>query len=763
MKKKPWGWILLLLVMACLLWLRFPDFFQYGNDGFIEPWGDGYKTYHAYLYHVRHDSTYSHFEGMNYPYGEHVVPGDTEPVLSNAVKWLSARGLPVEAHVLGILNFSMLVSLLLCALFLYLILSRLQLPFWYALAASVAVTFLAPQLHRMVSHYGLARPEVIPMVLYGLLRMEETKLYRYSILIGLVTLFYSAIHFYFFALIASTVTAYFFFRLLLLRNWQAWPTYLMHYLFQLIVPLLFFYFWMMHLDPVTDRSAAPWGFFFYRAYPAGVLTSPFEPHWQWLSEIGLAIRSLDFEARTYIGLVAIVGVLSMLAWWLWRRFKTKTETVLVEAKAHHHFLLFQLLSGLAVLLFAFGLPFIIPGLEGLVEWMGPIRQFRSIARFAWVLYFTANIAVLAWLYFQLRQWVYLLIIPLAILWFEAYHYNRGVDLRLDFIEDYEPGRRFTDIPGLGLDNYQAIVPIPYYNIGSDQFWWDVSGFIGQKSMTLSVQTGLPLTAAMLTRTSRRQTLHQLQLVTEPYRPPRLLDDLPSDAPLLMIWDTIRVKEYGGRFDHLREGARLIYQDRELQLLSLPLGSFQARIDSRRNAVALRLSKADSLLFSKGAFWQSDSTANWIYQSFDSVRTERTYLGEGAFSGPMEKPNIYYDGPLPEADSSELVLSTWMFIDRDLYTRTDVRVEEYDPQSGEVMQTFADAARKLCRVFDGSGWALLEFPFQPSGKQTYIRWTFQNQELRDDLIFLDELLIRPKSLDLYRRYPPGVWKNNRHYR
>lgn len=762
MKIDRWAWIILLVLMSALLWLRFPDFIKYGNDGFIEPWGDGYKTYHAYLYHVLHDSTYSHFEGMNYPYGEHVVPGDTEPTLSNGVKWLSQLGIPVGSAALGILNISMLVSLLLCALFLYLIFKRLQLPFWYAIGASVALTFLAPQLHRMISHYGLARPEVIPMILYGLLRMEESKQYRYSMFIGLVTIFYSAIHFYFFALIAFMVTGYFFFRMIILRNWKAWPTYLMHYLFQIVVPLLFFYFWMMHFDPVTDRSAAPWGFFFYRAYPAGIFTSPFEPHWQWLGEQWLHIRSLDFEARSYLGLVAILGLVAVLVWWLWNRFRIKKEVTLAPEKAHANFLLFLLLSGLAVLIFSFGIPFIIPGLEGLVDLAGPIRQFRSIGRFAWVMYYAANISVVAWLYYRLRNTSYLLIFPLLLLAFEAYQYARAVDLRLDHIEDYEPGRRFTDIPGLGLDKYQAILPIPYYNLGSDQFWWDVSGFIGQKSMTLSVQTGLPLTAAMLTRTSRSQTIRQLQLVTEPYRSPKLLEDLPGDAPLLMAWDTIRSREHHGRFDHLLQGSRMIYRDRELELYAMPLTTFEDRLDTRKNTIRRQLDGADTLLHAHNGAWQTDSLSDWIYLPFDTAAAEMTYLGDGAFTGPMREKNIIYDGPHPATDSNELLLSLWMYIDRDLYTRSDVLLEEYDPATGEVVQSAGNAAWRWIWLFDSNGWAMLEFPFTPQRSDTHLRWSFRNERLGDQPLILDELFIRPTGLDVYRRDGDKIWMNNRHF-
>ena len=81
---KKWPYLLLLsVIMLLLMWWRLPDYFTLGQQKFIEPWGDGYKAYHAIFYHVEHDSTYSHFEGMNYPYGEHVVPGACQPLLSN--------------------------------------------------------------------------------------------------------------------------------------------------------------------------------------------------------------------------------------------------------------------------------------------------------------------------------------------------------------------------------------------------------------------------------------------------------------------------------------------------------------------------------------------------------------------------------------------------------------------------------------------------------------------------------------------------------
>ncbi|MCB0636393.1 MAG: hypothetical protein KDC54_07230, partial [Lewinella sp.] len=305
-----------LLALGLLLFLRFPDFFQYGNSRVIEPWGDGYKTYHAYLYHIRHDSTLSHFAGMNYPYGEHVVPGDCEPVLSNGVKLLQRIGWSsAPDYALGMLHFSLLFGVLLSGLFLFLTFRRLELPVWYAALVAIGLTFLAPQVLRLISHYGLARLEVLPILFYLLLRYEQQPHWRWGLWMGVVVWIYAGIHFYFFAIAAFLIFGYFALRWLLRRDWPRTLTYLAHGSLALLLPLLFYYWWMIYSDPVTDRNPVPWGFYAYRAHWEGLFTHLGIPHWRWFNEAGVKIRTLDPEAQNYIGTVAAVFIVVALLRW----------------------------------------------------------------------------------------------------------------------------------------------------------------------------------------------------------------------------------------------------------------------------------------------------------------------------------------------------------------------------------------------------------------------------------------------------------------
>ena len=115
---KKYGWLILIVLSFILILLRFTEYFAFDTTKVIEPYGDGYKTYYAAQYHLKHDTSYSHFGGMNYPYGDHVIPGDCEPFLTNSAMFISKYLVDISDYGIQIVNFSMLLGILLCCLFL---------------------------------------------------------------------------------------------------------------------------------------------------------------------------------------------------------------------------------------------------------------------------------------------------------------------------------------------------------------------------------------------------------------------------------------------------------------------------------------------------------------------------------------------------------------------------------------------------------------------------------------------------------------------
>ena len=653
------GRLLVLFLALLLLFLRFPDFFQSPNSKVIEPYGDGIKAYTVIQYHARYDSTLNYYQGMNYPYSEHVVPAATQPLLSNTIKLIS-KLVDITPYTIGIVNCSLLLGLLLCAFFLYLIFRELETPVWWAVGVAIGLTFLAPQLHRMISHYGLAHPEVFPVIFYLLMRLEKSRSWKTSAWIAVAVTAFSLIHFYYFAIITFTISFYFLFGFLRKPGWQKLIRYAFHYSIQLIIPLIFFYFWMYYNDTVTDRTAQPWGFFYFKAIWEGIFTAMGQPHFQWIDSQIIKIDPTQYEGRAYVGLVASLGILFLLIRWAVSKFQ---QPFIRSGGVLNGFMHKILLVGVVLLIFSFCWPFSWAGWEWLADYAGPIRQFRSVGRFSWVFYYAINIIVFVELWHTLssKEWKWALLVPaLALLYFEAYHHAYEYDLKLDEIKELKEGTKYTDIEGVDYDEFQAILTIPYYNIGSDNFWKAGAGDIVPRSQILSVQTGLPTTSAMLTRTSLSQTMKQLELIYEPYRLPAILEEFPSNKPFLLLVSNYLFSQQKELYEHLLEESQLIYENDQYQLYRVALNTFQRRIDSKIRDIEYTIENDTLELRKHGDFFSRDDNITFYYDSYDLAIADSIYRGAGAYQGIAKEENILFGRSHPSTTNRRILF--FLFLD-----------------------------------------------------------------------------------------------------
>src|SRR5688500_18389289 len=98
--------LLLLLATCFILILLFKTVLKNPGNFLFGSGGDAIKNYYTYLYSSLYGSGH-HFSGMNYPFGEHVVFTDSQPILS-FLNSLVNRVIPLSAfEVIGIMNFTM--------------------------------------------------------------------------------------------------------------------------------------------------------------------------------------------------------------------------------------------------------------------------------------------------------------------------------------------------------------------------------------------------------------------------------------------------------------------------------------------------------------------------------------------------------------------------------------------------------------------------------------------------------------------------------
>jgi hypothetical protein len=104
------AWIALVLLLPAVIIHQYyakvftcPSCFQFLDTG------DGLKNYYTFAWSVIHDSGW-HFTGMNYPYGEHVIYTDNQPLLALLLQWVHNHITPLDRHIIGIMNIMLLLS-----------------------------------------------------------------------------------------------------------------------------------------------------------------------------------------------------------------------------------------------------------------------------------------------------------------------------------------------------------------------------------------------------------------------------------------------------------------------------------------------------------------------------------------------------------------------------------------------------------------------------------------------------------------------------
>ncbi len=727
-----------LVMTSLIIFLFFHRNIMEANHVSFASAGDGLKSTFGSLYHIQYDSTYWLFEGMNYPFGESVFFTGNQTFLTNFIKLLKDAGLDLSGHVLGILNLWMLFSFAFCALFLYLILAELGLPVWYSVAGSVVATFLSPQWIRMSGHYNLAYAWVIPLALFLLIRFYRKPGYTVSLLFGLFILAILGKHAYFLVMVMLPWAVFWFFLLIRAKSLYGRTAFLVpHLLIQMFIPVLLFGLFTTIHNPAADRTAYPWGFFAYDTRWVSVFLPLLRPYGRWI--IVGPVKTLG-----YVGCVStIVFHLSIaLIIYRWIR-KGASDAFRVTDK---FMLNVFILSGVLCLLLALGYPF--TWWPPLLNYTGPFRQFRAIGRFVIPFFYIMNIFTLYMLwrwYMNLgRSWFAgIVILALVITGLEAYYtvrnlpgqyYNKFETLndRENILPDDEWVSRHD------WKQYQAIMPMPYYHIGSENYWIGDGSPVTGESYIVSLKTGLPLNSVMLSRTSISQTLDNLDLYWEPGAGYPILEQFDPDKSILL----------------------LRHRDGNLNQNELRIIGEAVAIDSNRNLIFYRL-LPDSLqrVPLEHAAWMRERAVScmrepteqrYIFESFDS-------LENGEFTGEIKNNTEFASCNVP--DSGRFEASFWYEgVGRDLWPRTFLFISLFDTSSTCYYYSQTDFFRVT--VMREGEWGLISVPLEVNHPGDVLKLTYVNRYLTGGKMRIDRVLVRMEGRDVVLQDGDALLLNNR---
>jgi len=719
-RRRPVWVALVLLLPALLVYLNFQKIFACPECFLYEDLGDGLKNYYTLAWYVDHDQGWW-FSGMNYPYGEHVLYTDNQPVLALFLGWIDRHVTDMHGHVVGTLNILLLVGLYAGILLTYALLRRWSVGRWWALFSATAIILLSPQLWRFHGHFGLAWMCFFPGFF---LLLDKTvrgpgKTWAWGLATGAAVVAMSLSHLYFLILCgfsgAVWIAAYAWFSRREKENRR--PLWLAGFL-AVLLPALMLLTLRRVTDPVTDRPIEPWGIDAH-IVEVGTTFFPFFPPFDkvWTEILG---REKPINERiAYFGLVGLLMLPAIIAF----LFRRPPE----ESSDNRTYIRAGVLTAVLCWLMAAGI-FYQNGFQWVWDLIPPLKQFRGLGRFGMpftFLYLSAMSYLLWQLYQLLRQramhtvGAYLLS-AIALVWgFESWMQFRAVRAPLFHANNWMSVRPDNYIPlldaaGLKPDDFQAILEFPIVAIGNETMGV-ARGFWTQREVFhASMETGLPQVTYAMSRTSVSQGMDLVELISPPYWPKRRAEKF-NDKPLLLVCEeefVLPCERYW------IDQATRIGSYQSITLYSLPVSVFRHWEDP---TAGLSISLA-------GDYWN---------ETFDSLPCDSAMSGEGAMV-IRSAPQLAWTLIDTATTERPMEVSFWSRVDN-LHGHVPVpRMKETNPE-GQVTLNAGLHREHIDWSAAVGNWIEVRFPF-----------TFKGQGHRYDLFIddngpvIDNLLIRPAA-------------------
>jgi hypothetical protein len=751
-----------ILLSFTILYAFYGNLFGKLNKVCFASGGDGMQSYINMEYHIKYDSTYLRCNSMNYPYGEHVFFTNNQPLISNTIKFISNNIADISGYTLGILNFFMLFALLIAPVFIFLIFTDTGVGNVIAIPASLAIAYMSPQIDRFGGHFNLSYVCAIPLIIWLLMRFFKKPSWILSVFITLSMLAGAITHFYFYGFFALIVV---FFYAANLKNedkvFKNRMLLLLHLFLQLILPFLILQTFYLY-DHVTDRPEYPWGFFVYRAYPQSTILPMNRPYGQFLHRF-IQTDYIDWEGYAFVGMTAAIGFFIFLAKSIQHLIKKQYIQILKVSSSKPLNILFW--ASLTGLFYSYGLPFIL-GLQDLVDYIGPVRQMRGIGRFSWVFFYVMNIVTVYWLWDWWKnpgkKLVKASVILAAMLmlctdaWYNVRGRGKWLENEIPALTDKnlsEPENQW--IRRNDLTRYQAIIPLPYFHIGSENIWMDGGCDIVNESYIAIKNSGLPCMGVMLSRTSLSQTVANISLMLNPSCGSVDMSGFPSKKPFLLL---------AARCDMLHEHdrelirhARRVDSSGVFDLYELPFTAFNSIADSIGRSANEELHNLK--LFNHNGILSTDSASTFKLNRFDSLSNITAYMGTGCYQGKAKNRNVIFEGSVPLVDTAlHYSLSFWLnHVKTDLYPTTSLSLTETDPNGTVVFHK----SIQVFRLFEtiNNNWALVKMDFKLKSKVDKLLVTIQNKTLRNNPVQIDNLMIKRQNTTIFQIENQKILRNN----
>jgi len=265
------------------------------------------------------------------------------------------------------------------------------------------------------------------------------------------------------------------------------------------------------------------------------------------------------------------------------------------------------------------------------------------------------------------------------LWFQHYFPYSQIDSN-----EFSCLNEYKKLP-IKAEEYQAILPNPYFSIGAESLgWWDL-GEVMRMNYDLSYNLGLPSLGTNLSRTSYNQAFMLNELVCKPYKVPAIVTQLKQkdSRPFLVLESKAEVWEKRNSLNHWTENAPVVYENDKFRLKKLSLNQFDTIVE--KNLTQKRIA--------------SDTIKT--NQDFFSIDLQRTPEKEGTHYANELQLNTSLSG--------KYYFSYWISFANISDARSITEMWQYD-SNGRELDFVSEANHYNYKLFENK-MALIEIPVQ----------------------------------------------------
>lgn len=587
-KSNPLLWVL--LIQAILVVLAFPQFFVSPNDFMFVTFGDGIKNYFTFQAYLEQSYSIGEFRLMQqgYPYGDYLFFADLTPVLAIPVKAFCLYIYDISSYGVAILNTALISIQFFLVWIVYNILSFFLKTKWLVALMTIGLVWVNPQAFVVnVGHYNLSTPLVFLLGILLWIRIyeyyhEHNKLkIRHLVLMGGLLVLGGFMHLYYLLILGFANTCFVLF-------WLGYEFFSKKQSFVKtlklggslgvvqLLSLLTCIGLIQGIDGYYDLRVE--GNVFYdwpnfKLFYQALYTTPQYHH------IKFSTGYTGYMSMPmYLGSFFLYGMVGMLLLRLlpikqWLNLRT------IFGNEKGRFLVFCILTGFICFFVAMGETIQIYDSELIVtNYLNPlyylhkissqIEQFRYVARFGWFTFWLWNLGFIFIIDYYwknttnkiVKGGLVVLSLLMVVDTIDAVNYLSAKRPKNCFKKEYLEAN-YLELKTINFSDYQAILPIPYFNEGAEVRGWHLSGtdLEYQAIFGMSLVYDIPIMAINASRLPFPHVQHLFSIFTAQKPDQDLLDKL-SDKPILVLHKKISQSEKKYWRMPLEEPARTVTLD-----------------------------------------------------------------------------------------------------------------------------------------------------------------------------------------------------------